>query len=111
MCLASLDLGVSVVHADHAFGTGAIGGIILGMMTRTARGHTGRPLVAGKIDTLAYVLVHAAAFMRVFVTLTLPMYHQTVVTIAALLWSTAFALFVIAFAPILVQVRADGKSD
>jgi uncharacterized protein involved in response to NO len=32
--------------AIHALTIGAIGGMTLGMMTRTARGHTGRPLQA-----------------------------------------------------------------
>ncbi len=32
--------------AIHALTVGAIGGLTLGMMTRTARGHTARPLVA-----------------------------------------------------------------
>jgi uncharacterized protein involved in response to NO len=32
--------------ATHALTVGAIGGMIIGMITRTARGHTGRPLRA-----------------------------------------------------------------
>lgn len=36
--------------ATHALTVGAIGGLTLGMMTRTARGHTGRPLAADGFD-------------------------------------------------------------
>jgi uncharacterized protein involved in response to NO len=40
-------------------------GLILGMMTRTTLGHTGRPLVAGRAETLIFVLIQASAFLRV----------------------------------------------
>ena len=33
--------------AAHALGVGLIGGLIIGMITRTALGHTGRMLIAG----------------------------------------------------------------
>ena len=36
--------------ATHALTVGAVGGLIIGMMTRTARGHTGRPLRADAAD-------------------------------------------------------------
>ncbi|HQZ57934.1 MAG TPA: NnrS family protein, partial [Ottowia sp.] len=42
--LALAQLGwVAPSLAVHAFGVGVIGGLIIGMITRTARGHTGRP--------------------------------------------------------------------
>src|SRR6185295_3143572 len=44
--LAGFDL-VAPGLATHALTVGAIGGLTLGMMTRTARGHTGRPLEVG----------------------------------------------------------------
>ena len=40
---------------------GAIGSMTIGMMTRTARGHTGRQLLTGKTETLAYTLIMLAA--------------------------------------------------
>ena len=47
--------------AWHALTLGAIGGLTIGMMTRTAKGHTGRPLVADGFEVAAYGLVMAAA--------------------------------------------------
>ena len=44
---------------------GATGGLIIGMITRTALGHTGRMLIAGRIETAAYALVLIAALVRV----------------------------------------------
>jgi uncharacterized protein involved in response to NO len=34
----------------HALAVGATGGLIIGMVTRTARGHTGRPLLASPLE-------------------------------------------------------------
>ena len=45
--------------ATHALTAGAAGGLIIGMMTRTARGHTARPLRADRVDVACYVLVWA----------------------------------------------------
>jgi uncharacterized protein involved in response to NO len=43
--LAAAQAGwVAEALAVHAFAVGAVGGLIIGMITRTARGHTGRPL-------------------------------------------------------------------
>jgi uncharacterized protein involved in response to NO len=51
--------------AIHALTIGGIGGLTLGMMTRTARGHTGRPLVADRSDVACYLLVMLSALCRV----------------------------------------------
>ena len=56
---------VSASIATHSLTVGAIGGLTLGMMTRTARGHTGRPLRADAFDVACYVLVSSAALVRV----------------------------------------------
>ena len=50
-----------VSPALHALGVGASGGLVLAMMTRTARGHTGRPLQAGRTEVWAYGLILLAA--------------------------------------------------
>ena len=49
-----------------------MGGLIIGMMTRTARGHTARPLRADRFDTACYVLVLLAAVVRVGLPLVAP---------------------------------------
>ena len=41
--------------ATHALTIGAIGGLTIGMMTRTARGHTARPLQADGFDIASYL--------------------------------------------------------
>jgi len=106
--LAGFDL-VPAVLATHALTVGAIGGLTLGMMTRTARGHTGRPLEAGRAELAAYVLVQAAAAVRVLLPLALPVAYAAAVSVSAVLWSAAFAIFVVTYYPMLTRPRLDGK--
>ena len=61
--------------ATHALTVGAIGGMTIGMMTRTARGHTGRPLRAGTLETAMFLLIQAAALVRVGGGLLAPAHH------------------------------------
>jgi len=100
---------VAETLATHALTVGAIGGITIGMMTRTSRGHTGRPLEASTPETAAYVLVHLAAVVRVFLPLAAPELQLTAIVASGVLWSIAFALFTIAFWPVLTRPRLDGK--
>ena len=106
--LAGYDL-VPAALATHALTVGAIGGLTLGMMTRTARGHTARPLQAGPAEVAAYVLVHLAAVVRVFLPLVLPEKHLYLIETSAILWFAAFALFTYVYFPILSRPRLDGQ--
>jgi uncharacterized protein involved in response to NO len=105
--LAGLGL-VGTAFATHALTVGAIGGLTLGMMTRSALGHTGRPLASGPAETSAYVLVQAAAVSRVVLPLLYPAGYLGFVVLAAVFWIGAFAVFTAAYAPILVRPRVDG---
>ena len=101
---------VSVSAATHALTVGAIGSLTLGMMTRTARGHTGRPLRADRLDLVCYLLVLLAALVRVGGPLALPALTPQTVLCSAALWSTAFALFAIRYGPWLARPRMDGQA-
>jgi uncharacterized protein involved in response to NO len=100
---------VAEALAIHALTVGAIGGLTLGMMTRTARGHTGRPLVADSWETACFVLVQAAAVVRVFGGLIFPAVYALTVAMAGVLWSAAFALYAVRYWPVLTRARLDGK--
>ncbi|MEO6281689.1 MAG: NnrS family protein [Roseateles sp.] len=93
----------------HALTVGAIGGLIIGMMTRTSRGHTARPLVADRFDTACYVLVALAALVRVALPLMAPTQLMNAVVLSAVLWSAGFGLFAIRYWPILCRPRLDGR--
>jgi uncharacterized protein involved in response to NO len=95
--------------ATHALTVGAIGGTILGMMARVSLGHTGRPLAAGIPMAVAFALVTGAAVARVFGPLVDLLWYRVSVHVAGALWTLAFALFVVVFAPVLTRARIDGK--
>ena len=95
--------------ATHALTIGTIGGLTLGMMTRTARGHTARPLKVGPWEVAAYVLVHLAAAVRVFLPFLFPQAYVALIVLSAALWSAAFAVFTLAYIPILTRPRLDGQ--
>ena len=100
---------VSASVATHALTVGAIGGLTLGMMTRTARGHTGRMLQASRTETLCYVLLQIGALVRVFLPVAVPGLTLAAITLSGTLWSMAFGLFTLHFWPVLTRPRLDGR--
>jgi len=111
LALRALAIGglVAPSLATHALTVGAIGGLTIGMMTRTARGHTGRPLVADRFEIACYVLVMIAAVVRVGGALALPSLYAGTVIASAICWSSAYALYAIRYWPVLSRARVDGK--
>ncbi|HEY8518574.1 MAG TPA: NnrS family protein [Gammaproteobacteria bacterium] len=91
----------------HAQTAGAFGTMILGVMSRVALGHTGRPLVVAPAITAAYLLVIAGALLRVFGPVALPQHLLAVLGGAATLWALGFAVFLVIYLPMLVAPRAD----
>jgi uncharacterized protein involved in response to NO len=95
--------------ATHALTVGAVGGLVIGMMTRVALGHTARPLVAGRVEVTCYALILLAALVRVFVPIVVPDAAAAGVLCSAALWSAGFALFAVAYWPVLTHPRLDGR--
>lgn len=95
--------------ATHALTAGAIGTMTLGMMTRTARGHTARPLRADRFDVAAYLCVLVAALVRVGVPLAMPAWTVGASLVAGWLWACGFGLYAVRYAPSLWRPRLDGK--
>jgi uncharacterized protein involved in response to NO len=95
--------------STHALTVGLIGTLTLGMITRTALGHTGRPLRAGRIETSAYLAMLAAALTRVGLPLLNPAWLIPAVSVSAGLWSLAFILYLVRYTPLLLRPRVDGK--
>src|SRR5579875_1179826 len=93
----------------HALTIGAAATMILAVMTRATLGHTGRALVVDPVIALAYLLLTAAALVRVFGLAVLPLSYPEIILLAALLWAAAFGLFVAIYAPMLLAPRVDGK--
>lgn len=85
----------------HALTVGAMGGMIMAVASRAALGHTGRELSAGPLLTLAFLALHLAALVRVLAAL-VPALMMTLISLSALLWLLAFALFAWRYLPILL---------
>ena len=100
---------VAAPLAVHALTIGTIGGMTIGMMTRTARGHSGRPLVADKFEVACYLSIAVAAVVRVFGGMLLPDGYLATVVVSGFCWSLGYAVYAIRYWPILTKPRLDGK--
>jgi uncharacterized protein involved in response to NO len=108
--LALAQIGIVPVSAGvHALAIGATGGLIIGMVTRTARGHTGRPIQVSRLEVAAYILVMLSAVLRVFLPVIAPELLVVSLLAAATTWSVAFMVYLWVFAPWLMRTRLDGK--
>ena len=107
--LSSLGL-LSIYVALHAFGIGATGGLIIGMITRTAMGHTGRQLRAGMIETTCYGLVQVTAIIWMLAHLTTGVWFQITIGLAGVCWCLAFGLYIYKYLPWLIKPRLDGQA-
>lgn len=95
--------------AVHAIGVAGFSVLIIGMVTRTALGHLGRPLRADRSMVASYALVLAAAALRLVALLPTPL------TLGALhasagAWVLAFALYLWRFFPLLIRPRIDAPA-
>ncbi|MDH5491603.1 MAG: NnrS family protein [Myxococcales bacterium] len=95
--------------ALHVFTSGAIGIMLLSVMSRAALGHTGRPLRASRSMALAYLLVIAGASLRVLIPWLAPAQGLLGVIAGGAFWSLGFAIYLWAYLPILLTPRADGR--
>ena len=108
--LAAAQFGWIATSAGvHALAIGATAGLIIGMVTRTARGHTGRALQVSRAEVAAYGLVMLAAAVRVLLPLAVPQWLPLALVIAAVAWSLAFAIYLAIYTPWLLKTRLDGK--
>lgn len=89
----------------HAFTAGAMGTMVLAMMTRVSRGHSGRTLTAGRLEVAIYALVILGSAVRIIAGLT---GEVALMGLAGGLWSGAFALFATGYAAILWRPARQG---
>ncbi len=92
--------------ALHALTVGCVGLMVLGVMTRAALGHAGRPLQPATATVVAYGLVFLGAVVRVFGVMVDPL---TGLWLSGLLWTAGFLIYLVVYAPICLSPRADGR--
>ncbi|HJQ58050.1 MAG TPA: NnrS family protein [Vineibacter sp.] len=95
--------------ALHILTMGAIGTMIMGVMSRAALGHTGREMKASPAMVMAYVLLALAVLTRLAGGLLDGGQAPGLLLGAGILWTAAFGLFAGVIAPIVLLPRVDGQ--
>jgi len=88
----------------HLLSVGAIGCMMLAVMTRASLGHTGRPLTASRMTVAAYAALILCALLRPLGEV-LPDHSMHIYAASGLLWIAAFGLFSLEYAPMLIRQR------
>jgi len=101
--LSMLIEDLSPIAAIHAFSTGVIGTMILAVMTRATRGHTGQPLEADKGTALVFILVNISAIIRVAVALGAS--PEWGYMLSGMTWIAAYSLFSALYLPIFLKSK------
>lgn len=108
--LSGIATGVLARAATHVhiIGMGGFAILIIGMVTRTALGHLGRPLQLDQSMLLSYVFMLAAVVLRL-AALWPSAASLWLLQAAALFWITAFALYLWRFVPMLIRPRLEAN--
>lgn len=106
----SITSGISPFLSVHAYTVGGIGMLTIGMMSRVSLGHTGRSV----FEPPAIVFwSFAALLLGVIFRVVFPLFNMELyiywVGISQVFWMISFAIFVYAYAPMLLSARVDGR--
>jgi uncharacterized protein involved in response to NO len=102
--LSLLTDAVPAAAAVHALTAGAIGTMILAVMTRATLGHTGRALRADGATITIFALVSASAVLRIAAAWPVDV-HFGLIEFSGFAWIGAFALFLAKYGPMLLSPR------
>ena len=103
-------LGIPKLLALHTFAIGGLGVITTSMMARVSLGHSGRSIHEPPLAvSIAFVLIAAAAVTRVAGPLLDASHYGRWVEVSGVMWILAFVAFSVAYAPILLSPRIDGR--
>ena len=95
------------VHV-HVIAMGGFSVLIIGMLTRTALGHLGRPLKLDGSMLASYWLMLLAVVLRLGALV--PTAHTVwLLQLSGLAWIAVFALYLWRFFPMLIRPRIDGR--
>ena len=99
--------GVAVPPAlpVHMIAMAGFSVLIIGMVTRTALGHLGRPLATDRSMVASYALVLLAVALRLLALVPFA-FSRPALELSAAAWIAAFALYLWRFAPLMVRPRA-----
>lgn len=100
---------VPISVSFHALTIGAITSLMIAMMMRSALGHTGRSLVAGRVEIITFVLLQLATVVRVLASSVVPGAYSEAMNVSGVVWILAFVVFLFRYWSILTQARIDGR--
>ena len=114
--LGLIAIGASYFHSSflnlgvHLIGVGGIGVLTLGMMARTALGHTGNSIYPPpKSVPVAFWLMIAATVIRIIATFVSGTGYTHSIRTSAVLFALSLLLYAWKYIPWLIRPRADGK--
>jgi uncharacterized protein involved in response to NO len=90
--------------AIHVLTVGTVSAMMLAVMTRATRGHTGRELTASSTTCAAYGAIFLCALVRPLAGV-IPQHATLIYSAAAALWIASFSLFLFEYGPMLVARR------
>ncbi|MEO7401839.1 MAG: NnrS family protein [Polaromonas sp.] len=103
-----LSPGIRAAVHVHVIAMGGFSVLIIGMLTRTALGHLGRPLKLDRSMQASYWLMLLAVVLRLCALA--PSNHAgLLLQMAALAWMAVFALYLWRFFPLMIRPRADAR--
>ena len=95
---------VSPTAALHILTVGTVTSMMLAVMTRATRGHTGRVLTASRTTSVIYAAIVFAAIARPAADF-IPEHAHLLYGVSGAGWLLAFGLFLVEYAPMLTRVR------
>lgn len=95
---------IDYTAALHVLTVGTVASMMLAVMTRATRGHTGRELTASRWTCIAYGMLFACALVRPMSAI-LPDRLGMIYAVAGTLWIGAFAIFLAEYGPMLAARR------
>jgi uncharacterized protein involved in response to NO len=107
--VAALTEAVPLDVGLHMLTIGAVGLMTFGVMTRVILGHTGRTIKLRPSILTAYFILIAALILRPIAPFLPDQLYYGDVHLSGGLWSSAFVLFLVIYAPMLWRARPDGK--
>jgi uncharacterized protein involved in response to NO len=93
----------------HAFASGGIGVLTLGMMARVSLGYSGRALRTSNVIALAFVLLNLAAFAQVVLPALWSAWTIKLLYLSSGCWLAAFALFLVVYSHIFTAASLNNK--
>lgn len=95
----------------HAFTVGGIGLMTLSMMSRVSLGHTGRNVFEPpEVLTLLFSIMVFDLLFRVAMPLVDTTHYSQWIGRSQLLWVLGFVIFSLAYVPMLIRPRVDGRN-